>query len=152
MLRKYKVHFVDFGNMYTVTSEDIWPVEKRFSDFPIMAYLCGFDGIVSNFDHLYIIDRMDKYLPQGVTLQCEYIEKNTQNDLYFVNVNVNKVSLKETLKTEGLITEICPGKRMEMMFLIYIGRQFKLFNPLSFYRTSFGSVGWSTNTCQNIFY
>ncbi|XP_061396523.1 maternal protein tudor [Musca vetustissima] len=115
MLRKYKVHFVDFGNMYTVTSEDIWPVEKKFADFPIMAYLCGFDGIVSNYDHLYIIDRMDKYLPQGVTLQCEYIEKNTQNDLYFVNVMVNKVSLKETLKNEKLITEICPELRLELL-------------------------------------
>uniref|UniRef100_T1PB62 Tudor domain protein n=1 Tax=Musca domestica TaxID=7370 RepID=T1PB62_MUSDO len=115
MLRKYKVHFVDFGNMYTVTSEDIWPVEKKFADFPIMAYLCGFDGIVSNYDHLYIIDRMDKYLPQGVTLQCEYIEKNSQNDLYFVNVMVNKVSLKETLKNEKLITEICPELRLDLL-------------------------------------
>lgn len=109
MLRKYKVHFVDFGNQYTVTSEDIWQVEKRFADFPVMAYLCGFDGIVSNYDHLYIIDRMDKYLPQGVTLQCEYIEKNN-HDLYYVNVKVNNVSLKQTLSSEGLITEICPGK------------------------------------------
>lgn len=109
MLRKYKVHFVDFGSQYTVTSEDIWQVEKRFADFPVMAYLCGFDGIVSNYDHLYIIDRMDKYLPQGVTIQCEYIEKNS-HDLYFVNVNVNKVSLKQTLSSEGFITEICPGK------------------------------------------
>ncbi|XP_075166866.1 tudor domain containing protein [Haematobia irritans] len=115
MLRKYKVHFVDFGNMYTVTSEDIWPVEKKFSEYPIMAYLCGFDGIVSNYDHLYIIDRMDKYLPHGITLQCEYIEKNSQSDLYFVNVIVNKVSLKETLKTEGLITEICPELRLDLL-------------------------------------
>ncbi|XP_065370364.1 maternal protein tudor isoform X2 [Calliphora vicina] len=114
MLRKYKVHFVDFGNQYTVTSEDIWQVEKRFADFPIMAYLCGFDGIVSNYDHLYIIDRMDKYLPQGVTLQCEYIEKNN-HDLYYVNVKVNKVSLKQTLSTEGLITEICPELRLDLL-------------------------------------
>ncbi|XP_073845267.1 tudor domain containing protein [Musca autumnalis] len=115
MLRKYKVLFVDFGNMYTVTSEDIWPVEKKFSDFPIMSYLCGFDGIVSNYDHLYIIDRMDRYLPQGVTLQCEYIEKSTQNDLYFVNVMVNKVSLKETLKNEKLITYICPELHLDLL-------------------------------------
>ncbi|KNC21229.1 Maternal protein tudor [Lucilia cuprina] len=114
MLRKYKVHFVDFGNQYTVTSEDIWQVEKRFADFPIMAYLCGFDGIVSNYDHLYIIDRMDKYLPQGVTLQCEYIEKNN-HDLYYVNVKVNKISLKQTLCTEGLITEICPELRLDLL-------------------------------------
>uniref|UniRef100_A0A1A9URB8 Tudor domain-containing protein n=1 Tax=Glossina austeni TaxID=7395 RepID=A0A1A9URB8_GLOAU len=107
MLRKYKVLFVDFGNQSAVTSEDIWQVEKRFANFPIMAYLCGFYGIVSNYDHLYMIDRMDQYLPQGAILQCEYIECNSR-DLYYVNVNVNKVPLKETLLAEGLITQISP--------------------------------------------
>ncbi|KAL9913282.1 tudor domain containing protein isoform 1-T2 [Glossina fuscipes fuscipes] len=114
MLRKYKVLFVDYGNQYAVTSEDIWQVEKRFANFPIMAYLCGFYGIVSNYDHLYMIDRMDQYLPQGAILQCEYIECNSR-DLYYVNVNVNKVPLKETLLAEGLITQISPELQLDLL-------------------------------------
>ncbi|XP_017476597.1 PREDICTED: maternal protein tudor isoform X1 [Rhagoletis zephyria] len=113
MLRKYKVHFVDFGNQYTVTSEDIWQVERRFSTFPVMAHLCSFSGIVSNYDHLYIIDRMEKYLPAGATLNCEYIEREL--DMYYVNVKLNGVSLKDTLKSEGIITEVAPDLRISLL-------------------------------------
>lgn len=114
MLRKYKVQFVDIGNQYTVTSEDIWQVEKRFATLPIMAYLCSFSGIVSKYDHLYIIDRMEKYLPTGATLKCEYIER--EQDMYYVNVKVNGMSLKETLKSEGIINEVAPGKQHKNIF------------------------------------
>ncbi|XP_054737133.1 maternal protein tudor [Anastrepha obliqua] len=113
MLRKYKVHFVDFGNQYTVTSEDIWQVEKRFATLPVMAHLCSFSGIVSNYDHLYIIDRMEKYLPAGATLSCEYIER--EEEMYYVNVKLNGVSLKETLKKEGIITEVAPELRLSLL-------------------------------------
>ncbi|XP_067630078.1 maternal protein tudor isoform X2 [Eurosta solidaginis] len=113
MLRKYKVHFVDVGNQYTVTSEDIWQVEKRFASLPVMAYLCSFSGIVSNYDHLYIIDRMEKYLPVGATLNCEYIER--EQEMYYVNVKVNGTSLKDTLKSEGLITEVGPDLRLGLL-------------------------------------
>ncbi|XP_011177865.2 maternal protein tudor [Zeugodacus cucurbitae] len=113
MLRKYKVQFVDIGNQYTVTSEDIWQVEKRFATLPVMAHLCSFSGIVSNYDHLYIIDRMEKYLPAGATLNCEYIER--EQEMYYVNVKLNGVSLKETLKSEGIITEVAPELRLNLL-------------------------------------
>ncbi|CAD7014814.1 unnamed protein product [Ceratitis capitata] len=113
MLRKYKVQFVDIGNQYTVTSEDIWQVEKRFASLPVMAHLCSFSGIISNYDHLYIIDRMDKYLPAGATLNCEYIER--EQEMYYVNVKLNGISLKETLKSEGIITEVAPELRLSLL-------------------------------------
>lgn len=128
MLRKYKVHFVDFGSQYTVGAEDIWQVEKRFGDFPCMAYLCAISGIISNVDHLLIIDRMEKYLPTGSKLTCEYIERvEDDGDLYYVNVNVNNMSLRETLKLDGLITDVCPG-RVKIFSIIMYQLELKIVN------------------------
>ncbi|TMW40224.1 hypothetical protein DOY81_014697, partial [Sarcophaga bullata] len=36
-------------------------------------------------------------------------------DLYYVNVNVNNVSLKQTLSNEGLINIICPELRLDLL-------------------------------------
>lgn len=145
MLRKYKVQFVDIGNQYTVTSEDIWQVEKRFATLPVMAHLCSFSGIVSNYDHLYIIDRMEKYLPAGATLNCEYIER--EQEMYYVNVKLNGVSLKETLKSEGIITEVAPGKQHKNVFHILVFMYFKIL--FSNCRATLEPFSRSTNTCKD---
>ncbi|XP_055837554.1 maternal protein tudor [Episyrphus balteatus] len=113
MLRKYKVIFVDFGNQSTVGDQDIFQVEKRFSDFPQMAYLCCFDNIVCNYENTQIIECMEQYLPVGAGLQCEYLER--EEDMYYVNINVNGVSLKHSIVKDGLLAEISPDIRLELL-------------------------------------
>ncbi|XP_055915745.1 maternal protein tudor [Eupeodes corollae] len=113
MLRKYKVIFVDFGNQSTVGDQDIFQVEKRFSDFPQMAYPCCFDNIVCNYESSHIIQCMEKYLPIGAGLHCEYLDR--EDDMYYVNINVNGVSLKNSLVKDGLLSEISPDIRLELL-------------------------------------
>lgn len=113
MLRKYKVFFVDFGNQSTVGDQDLFQVEKRFSGFPAMAYSCCFDNIVCNYDSAHIIECMERYLPVGAGLTCEYLER--EEDMYYVNVNVNGVSLKSCLLKDGLLSDLSSDISLELL-------------------------------------
>lgn len=117
MLRKYRIFCVDAGNLLTVTSEDVWQLEQRFADVPCLAQRCSFDKIVTNYDHLYIVDRMEKYVPANAKVECEFRSKqpsqqqhqNNNNNswgTYIVKMLVNGASLRDTLINAQFLTEV----------------------------------------------
>lgn len=104
MLRKYRIFCVDTGNLLTVTSEDVWQVEQRFAEPPCLAQRCSFDNVVTNYDHLYIVDRMEKFVPANAKVECEFSSK--YNNTYIVKMLVNGASLRDTLINAQFLTEV----------------------------------------------
>ncbi|KAM8718642.1 hypothetical protein ACLKA7_001366 [Drosophila subpalustris] len=100
MLRKYRIFCVDTGNLLTVTSEDVWQVEQRFAEPPCLAQRCSFDNVVTNCDHLYIVDRMEKFVPAN---------------MYIVKMLVNGASLRDTLISAQFLTEVAEQVRVSLL-------------------------------------
>ncbi|XP_020804432.1 maternal protein tudor [Drosophila serrata] len=123
MIRKYRVFCVDTGSLITVTSEDVWPLEQRFADIPCLAQRCTFDSVVANYDPLYIVDRMEKYVPVNAMVECEFLYKErignnhgSQNGCtYTINIFVNGVSLQKTLIKAELLSEVAPEVRVRLL-------------------------------------
>ncbi|XP_055385301.1 maternal protein tudor isoform X2 [Condylostylus longicornis] len=112
-MKKYKVEFIDFGNRSIVEENDMWQMEKRFAQVPVMANLCSFENIVSNYENQKIIDFIAKYLKQGITLNCQYMKK--ENNTYFVNINLKDDSLKHILIKEGMVSELKEGTKLHIL-------------------------------------
>jgi len=118
MMRKYRVFCVDTGSMITVTSEDVWQLEQRFAEAPCMAHRCSFHSVVTNYDPLYIVDRMEKFVPVNAKVECEFLSKEKSNQTtnnnsscsYTINMFVNGASLRDTLVKAEFLTEVAPGK------------------------------------------
>ncbi|XP_017033401.1 protein tudor [Drosophila kikkawai] len=118
MIRKYRVFCVDTGSVITVTSEDVWPLEQRFAEPPCLAQRCTFDSVLTNYDPLYIVDRMEKYVPVNAKVECEYLymEKSSQSGCtYTINLFVNGASLQKTLIKAELLTEVAPEVRVSLL-------------------------------------
>ncbi|KAL7739186.1 hypothetical protein ACLKA6_011941 [Drosophila palustris] len=98
MLRKYRIFCVDTGNLLTVTSED----------------RCSFDNVVTNYDHLYIEDRMEKFVPANAKVECEFSSKNNNNKTYTVKMLVNGASLRNTLISAQFLTEVAEQARVSL--------------------------------------
>ncbi|CAD7078047.1 unnamed protein product [Hermetia illucens] len=112
-LQKYRVEFVDFGNQATITPNDIWLLEKRFSEFPIMAQLCGFENVVSNFEHRQITSQVEKYLKPELKLFCNYQRK--ENNMCYADIEVNGRSLRDLLVQDGSLSVVEPNLSLEML-------------------------------------
>lgn len=153
MLRKYRIFCVDTGNTLTVTSEDVWQVEQRFAEAPCLAQRCSFDRIVTNYDHLYIVDRMEKFVPANAKVECEFSSKQLQQqqqqhnnnnnsnigNTYIVKMLVNGASLRDTLINAQFLTEVEDRElhaRLENPFLILL---------LTLQMCA--SVSWPVNKC-----
>ncbi|ALC42057.1 tud, partial [Drosophila busckii] len=106
MLRKYRIYSVDTGCLLTVTSEDVWQLEQRFAEPPCLAQRCSFQNIITNYDHLYIVDRMAQYVPTNAKVDCEFVGK--QSNSYIVNIMVNGQALRDTLIKQQFLTEVAP--------------------------------------------
>ncbi|KAL7735237.1 hypothetical protein ACLKA6_016144 [Drosophila palustris] len=116
MLRKYRIFCVDTGNLLTVTSEDVWQVEQRFAEPPCLAQRCSFDKVVTNYDHLYIVDRMEKFVPANAKVECEFSSKNNNNNnTYIVKMLVNGASLRDTLINAQFLTEVAEQVRVSLL-------------------------------------
>ncbi|KAH8371983.1 hypothetical protein KR093_009569 [Drosophila rubida] len=117
MLRKYRIFCVDTGNVLTVTSEDVWQVEQRFAEPPCLALRCSFDNVVTNYDHLYIVDRMEKFVPANAKVECEFSAKQqlNNNSTYIVKMLVNGVSLRDTLINAQFLTEVAEQVRVSLL-------------------------------------
>ncbi|XP_030387638.1 maternal protein tudor [Scaptodrosophila lebanonensis] len=115
MLRKYRVFCVDSGNIITVTSEDLWQVEQRFAEAPCLAHRCTFNSVVSNYDHLYIIDRMEKFVPSNAKVECEFLEKHLKSNTFIVNIFVNGDSLRDMLVKSQFLTQVPPEVRVSLL-------------------------------------
>ncbi|KAH8261357.1 hypothetical protein KR044_007853 [Drosophila immigrans] len=117
MLRKYRIFCVDTGSVLTVTSEDVWQVEQRFAEPPCLAQRCSFDKVVTNYDHLYIVDRMEKYVPSNAKVECEFSGKQqlNNNSTYIVKMLVNGASLRDTLINAQFLTEVAEQVRVSLL-------------------------------------
>ncbi|TDG48300.1 hypothetical protein AWZ03_005255 [Drosophila navojoa] len=126
MLRKYRIFCVDAGNLLTVTSEDVWQLEQRFAEVPCLAQRCSFDKVVTNYDHLYIVDRMEKFVPANAKVECEFKSKqpaqqqhqNNNNNswsTYIVKMLVNGASLRDTLINAQFLTEVAESVRVGLL-------------------------------------
>ncbi|XP_022222321.2 maternal protein tudor [Drosophila obscura] len=121
MMRKYRVFCVDTGSLITVTSEDVWQLEQRFADAPCLAHRCSFHSVVTNYDHLYIVDNMKKFVPENARLECEFLAKqkisNTTNSScsYIVNIFSNGASLRDMLVKEKFLSEVAPEVRVSLL-------------------------------------
>ncbi|KAH8254756.1 hypothetical protein KR032_012016 [Drosophila birchii] len=123
MMRKYRVFCVDTGSLITVTSEDVWPLEQRFAEPPCLAHRCTFDSVLTNYDPLYIVDRMEKYVPVNAKVECEFLYKERISNnhgsqsgyAYTINVFVNGASLQKTLIKAELLTEVAPEVRVSLL-------------------------------------
>ncbi|KAM8701749.1 hypothetical protein ACLKA7_005507 [Drosophila subpalustris] len=114
MLRKYRIFCVDTGNLLTVTSEDVWQVEQRFAEPPCLAQRCSFDNVVTNYDHLYIVDRMEKFVPANAQVECEFSSKNNNNKTYIVKMLVNGAFLRNMLFSAQFLTEVAEQVRVSL--------------------------------------
>ncbi|XP_030564874.1 maternal protein tudor [Drosophila novamexicana] len=128
MLRKYRIFCVDAGKLLTVTSEDVWQLEQRFAEVPCLAQRCSFDRVVTNYDHLYIVDRMEKFVPANAKVECEFRSKqppaqqqlqqhNNNNSwgTYIVKMLVNGASLRDTLINAQFLTEVAEPVRVGLL-------------------------------------
>ncbi|KAH8269419.1 hypothetical protein KR018_002793 [Drosophila ironensis] len=151
MMRKYRVFCVDTGSSITVTSEDVWQVEQRFADIPCLAQRCSFPRIVANFDPLYIVDRMDKFVPLTARVECEFLSKEKahapsnyhNSNSYTVKVYVNGDSLRETLMKDRLIYEVAPEVRISLLAGQQIRGKFVYIRDMTNFRVQL-------DYCQNI--
>ncbi|XP_017073005.2 maternal protein tudor [Drosophila eugracilis] len=123
MMRKYRVFCVDTGSLITVTSEDVWQLEQRFAEPPCMAHRCSFHSVVTNYDPLYIVDRMEKYVPVNAKVEIEFLSKQKSNQSksnyssgsYTVNMFVNGASLRDTLIKAEFLLEVAPEVRVTLL-------------------------------------
>ncbi|KAL5285683.1 TDRD6 family protein [Megaselia abdita] len=98
MMKKYKVYLVDHGINLTITDQDVFEVEKRFTMLPKMVNLCSLQGIISNIDHDKAVKDLTPLLNHERNIVCEFLSFDDQRELHFVN-----------LLTEGkhVIDEMC---------------------------------------------
>jgi len=83
-----------------------------------MAHRCSFHSVVTNYDPLYIVDRMEKFVPVNAKVECEFLSKEKSNQTtnnnsscsYTINMFVNGASLRDTLVKAEFLTEVAPGK------------------------------------------
>ncbi|XP_026841742.1 maternal protein tudor [Drosophila persimilis] len=120
MMRKYRVFCVDTGSLITVTSEDVWQLEQRFANAPCLVHRCSFHSVVTNYDNLYIVDRMEKFVPVNARVECEFLSKqqisnSNSSCSYTVNMYVNGSSLRDTLVKEKFLTEVAPEVRVSLL-------------------------------------
>lgn len=108
-IHKYKVELIDFGNQIIIDDDNIWSVEKKFTELPAMAYQCSFDGIISNLNQEKSLKYIEKYIKPGTILQCEYIRKHEENDCYFVEIKWENQNLKDLLIQDGIISLVDSG-------------------------------------------
>nr|CAA44286.1 tudor protein [Drosophila melanogaster] len=145
MMRKYRVFCVDTGSLITVTSEDIWQLEQRFADPPCMAHRCSFHSVVTNYDPLYIVDRMETFVPVNAKVDCEFVSKEKSNQgsntsstcSYTVNIFVNGASLRDMLVKAEFLTEVAPEIRVNLLAGQQIRGKFTSIRDMTSFKVQF---------------
>lgn len=101
-LNKYRVQSLDYGNKIVCEFSDIFDVEKSFVRLPSLAIWCSLQNIVSNYTSADILERVDKYINPARKIQCEFVA--TFDGITYVELEVDKVNLKQTLIAESIIS------------------------------------------------
>lgn len=96
---KYKVQYVDFGNMSLVDSNKIYQVESRFMELPVQCVRCGISNIKSTSEVWPINEEVDKIFNKA-SFVCVF--ENILEDKYEVQLWDGDVCIKNQLIECGL--------------------------------------------------
>ncbi|KAJ8968977.1 hypothetical protein NQ317_001098 [Molorchus minor] len=109
---QYKVYYVDFGNVSTVSK--VWPIEKKFMNLPAQAIICGVSGIGPQNGQWPNTDNYSKYFDKDMFI-CKFINKDedkgkcrTYVDLFYGDDAIAQQLVKDGLavSTQQTIPEI----------------------------------------------
>ncbi|XP_023023151.2 protein tudor isoform X2 [Leptinotarsa decemlineata] len=94
---RYKVYYVDFGNVSTV--DKIWPIDKKFMNLPAQAIVCSLNGIVPCSGSWSDPDTYSKYFEKE-SFTCEFINKDEEKT--YVNIFYESQDIAQLLIKDGL--------------------------------------------------
>lgn len=107
-LNKYRVKSLDYGNKIICEFSDIFDVEKSFTRLPSLAIWCSLQHIVCNYTAAEILERIEKYIEPTRKIQCEFLV--TIDEITYVELEVDKTSLKESLAADSIISLLPAGE------------------------------------------
>lgn len=99
---KYKVQYVDFGNIGLVDSNKLWQVETRFMELPVQCIRCGISNIKPLEENWPVSDIIDNIFNKENFL-CVF--ENIVEDKYEVQLWDNDVNIKDKLVEVGMATD-----------------------------------------------
>ncbi|XP_032689380.1 maternal protein tudor-like isoform X3 [Odontomachus brunneus] len=98
----YIVQYIDFGNCATVKQHNIYPVEKRFMQLPMLAAQCTLKNIIPNKNLNWSDvnnDALDKCF-DGDKYECTF--HSLDDDQYTISLNYNGQDVGGTLVKKNL--------------------------------------------------
>jgi hypothetical protein len=114
--QKFKVRFVDFGNMSIVGTEDVYEVQKEFFSLPIMAVKCSLNRIISCRDWTDLSNNLHKYIDDSKKdMKCDFV--HAENERHFVNVQISGLDLKVRLIEDKFVLDLPEGKTNASIFI-----------------------------------
>lgn len=96
---KYKVQYIDFGNMSLVDSNKIYQVETRFMTLPVQSVRCGIAGIKPVSESWPVNEQIDKIFNKD-SFVCVF--ENILEDKYGVQLWNGDVNVKAQVIETGL--------------------------------------------------
>lgn len=119
---KYKVQYVDFGNVGAVDSSKIFQVECRFMELPMQSIRCGLGNIKPIEDTWPISENIDKLFNRD-NFVCVF--ENYVDDMYIVqlwdkDVDVRHLLIENGIATDASIFEMGKLFRFNVYFFILI--------------------------------
>lgn len=115
MLKKYKVYLVDIGFTITIAHNEVFEVEKRFTELPHLVNLCSLQGIISNKEHSKALEDLHPFMNLQKNVVCEFLRYDEKNELYIVNLTSNGQSVIEEMSRIGSWSII--GNNVDVNFL-----------------------------------
>lgn len=105
---KYKVQYVDFGNVGLVSASKVWQVEQRFIELPVQGLRCGISGLKPVEQAWPVSQDVDSIFNKESFL-C--VIENIVDDKYEIQLWDNDVNVKEKLIEVGVAKD---GATFEM--------------------------------------
>lgn len=112
-LNKYRMQALDYGNKRIFECEfgDFFDLKYILASLPMMAVRCSLHHIISNYNPNGIPPEcIYAYIDPTRKIQCDFISKI--DGVTYVELEVDKVSLKQTLVTDRIVTSLPAGKYM----------------------------------------
>lgn len=102
-LARYKVLLCDSGNRTVVLQKNVWQLAQRFAVLERLAIRCALPQVAS-YDRTQVEENIDRYLHASHSIVGELLEANDEVDSYFVRIEANGRSLRDSLIADGLVS------------------------------------------------
>lgn len=97
---KYKVQYVDFGNISLVDNRKIWQVEKTFMNLPIQAIKCGISNLKpANNETWVAAEDLDRIFNKE---QFTAVFDGCDEEKYYIQIFDNDIDIRQQLIDSGL--------------------------------------------------